>query len=141
MRTWNEVSFMVCPYEIALCLTPEEVARALRIAGVSSGTFDTQLRSEQAASTECRILDNGRRCCLVIIQDWEQQPLAAVHALLAHEAVHVVQKSFDLIGEDKPASEQLAYAVQRVAQFLMQQFDARSPALVRRAQQTAKHSK
>jgi hypothetical protein len=40
-------------------------------------------------------------------------------ALLAHEAVHVAQSYFENIGEDDPASEEFAYIVQGISEYLI----------------------
>lgn len=40
-------------------------------------------------------------------------------ALLAHEAVHVAQHYFENIEENKPASEEFAYVVQGISEYLV----------------------
>ncbi len=47
---------------------------------------------------------------------------AAVHALLAHEASHVVDRHMEAYGETSPASEQKAYAIQNITEFLISEY-------------------
>lgn len=48
-----------------------------------------------------------------------------VACTLVHEAVHVVQRLCDSIGEDEPGREFQAYAIERVSEQLMREFARR----------------
>lgn len=63
----------------------------------------------------------GEVCCVVAIDlgRVKNRPPTSVYALLAHEAVHVVQGYFNSFGEKKPGDEQRAYAVGNVSNYLL----------------------
>lgn len=54
------------------------------------------------------------------VVDYFDGPTSQRHALYAHEAVHVVQRFFDSIGEDDPGDEEEAYLVQGVTLALIE---------------------
>lgn len=67
----------------------------------------------------------GEVCCVVAIDMGrvKDRPPTSVYALLAHEAVHVVQGYFNSFDEKKPGDEQQAYAVGNVCEQLFAEFD------------------
>jgi len=65
---------------------------------------------------------NGGECVIVAIRVTGNRSAIEIAGLLVHEAVHVVQRYFESIGENEPATEQYAYAVQSVAQELMAEY-------------------
>lgn len=123
MKGWGSVSFIWCPYMIALCVTKEQAEEAIRKIKVPADTFDAfDANDGHAAVTQTRTLSNAHRYALVYLQDYTGRSVAQIHALLAHEAVHVVLASFRAMGEDEPAEEQTAYAVQAVTEYLIEEF-------------------
>lgn len=62
---------------------------------------------------------DGGRTCVVLLDDVGDSPQDI--ALLVHESVHVAQAYWDDIGEESPSSEFMAYTVQQVAQYLMEE--------------------
>lgn len=66
---------------------------------------------------------NADRCEAVVLMNWRGD-VAEEHAMLAHEAVHVILEHFDqYIGEDEIGDEFLAYGVQVVAMGLIKAHD------------------
>lgn len=70
--------------------------------------------------------------CLDIMQ-WLNKDQADVLALLVHEASHVVDEHFLMMGEKKPAPEQRAYALQYVSGELFIEYRRQKEALTKRA--------
>lgn len=65
----------------------------------------------------------GLTCIITFdAQTAKKQSLAQAVALLAHEAVHVLQKLKSYIGEHNPGAEFEAYTVQWVTQFCVEKY-------------------
>lgn len=92
--------------------------QALKECGVKP--VDDWVKTPQADAT-AHILENakGKAVCIICIRITPERNAIEIAGLLVHEAVHVVQDYFNRIGEYSPATEQYAYAVQGVAQELM----------------------
>lgn len=60
--------------------------------------------------------------CVVTIRDDEHASPGAINGLLVHEAVHCFQVWCRHAGESKPGDEFMAYAIQSIAQELMDDF-------------------
>jgi hypothetical protein len=110
------------PY-LALCLSQAEFDAALK-------HLKTVERSEwlatkiSNATTHFIDDENGRLCALVCI-DQKDRTSIEVAGLLVHEAVHVWRRHARSIGENAPADEQEAYAIQSISQELMAEFARR----------------
>ena len=70
--------------------------------------------------------DNDKRglICIVCIKHDRSKTREQIHALLAHEAVHVWQAFVEFINDKNPSSEMEAYAVQNIFQSLAHIFYA-----------------
>ena len=67
------------------------------------------------------ILDHrAGRVFLVCVRLDRKKSLIAMHALLVHEAVHIFRNWCASIGEDRPSEEFECYAIQGIAQRLME---------------------
>lgn len=64
--------------------------------------------------------DTGRHCAIVAIRGTEKHSGVQIAGLIVHEAAHVWQHCRDLMGNEKPSWEFEAYAIQGIAQDLMQ---------------------
>ena len=108
------------PY-LALVTSNAEYNAALK--HVNAKAVDDWIKSPQAHATT-HLLDNPDRglICIVAINAAPERTAIEVAGLLVHEAVHVVQEHFKWIGEYNPAPEQQAYAIQCVAQELLQAY-------------------
>ena len=110
------------PY-LALCCSEAEFFRALG-----------ELRTHHDVTEWCPT-DGGRThhlynasrdsVCLVCIDPAPGRTGLEVVGLLVHEAVHIWQEYCRQIGELRPGEEQEAYAVQSIAQELMQEYRRR----------------
>jgi hypothetical protein len=66
--------------------------------------------------------DKGERVCIVTVGDQTGRDPIEVAGLLVHEAVHVWQDYCESLNENEPAVEQEAYAIQIIAQELMNSY-------------------
>lgn len=106
---------------LRLCLTEEDFVRTMRHCKVKSAP--RWITTPQAQATTHHLYsDEGGLICVVCIRDWNEHSGIEIAGLLVHEAVHVWQEYADQIGEDTPGREQEAYAVQAIAQELMNEF-------------------
>lgn len=108
------------PY-LALCLTEDEFLAAMKHCKISQPPKWIKTPTAHA-TTHMLANDKGEAVCVVTLRDWEGCNPIEVAGLLVHEAVHVWQEYAERIGEQYPASEQEAYAIQSVAQELMAEF-------------------
>lgn len=79
--------------------------------------------------------EDKKSVCVVSldIMKWLEKDQADVLALLVHEASHVVDEHFLVMGERKPAPEQRAYALQYVSGELFIEYRRQKEALIARA--------
>ena len=56
----------------------------------------------------------------LVCLDTDEQDERKIHALFAHEAVHVALAYFESFGEDEPGEEEMAYTVQAVTDVLIE---------------------
>lgn len=112
------------PY-LCLCLSEDEYHQAMFELGAKP--IHTWVKTPQASATAHYIEKYATHELAVIVcmRDWEGRNPVEVAGLLVHEAVHIWQQYRDHIGEQNPGREQEAYAVQAVAQELMQEFARR----------------
>lgn len=109
---------------LALCLAEKEYLDAmwhLRIKNPPDWISTLQ------ADATVHYIRNPRNelCCLVCLRDTTGRAPLEVAGLLVHEAVHIWQEYAASIGEANPAREQEAYAIQSIAQVLMEEFARR----------------
>lgn len=107
------------PY-LTLCTTKAQYLQALKDCDVEQP--DAWV-SDRAGATVHHLHNlKGEAVCVVCIREHPDSSAVEIAGLLVHEAVHVVQSYFSDLGEREPASEQHAYAVQSVAQELLQAY-------------------
>lgn len=105
---------------LALCLTPEQFAAAMRHLRIAAPP--PWIRNDWSDAT-AHYCDTPRGFAVVVcLRGWEGRNPVEVAGLLVHEAVHVWQQYADRIGEHTPGAEQEAYAIQAIAQELMAEF-------------------
>jgi hypothetical protein len=78
--------------------------------------------SRAGANATTHYLDNdGTLTCIITIGCTKGGSKSQVAALIAHEAVHVVQEMWSHLGETNPGREQEAYLVQQITQECLQE--------------------
>ena len=88
---------------------------------------NVQLNIDESALAAVHHLENpqGSQCCIVALRVTKKHSLMQVNAMLVHESVHIWQAFKQHIGERKPSREFEAYAIQTIAQRLMESYDDR----------------
>lgn len=106
------------PY-LTLCTTEAQYIDAMKHMKAKPEGW---LRTEYADAT-MHTLEHpgGGVACIVCIKPTRRDGIE-VAGLLVHEAVHIWQRYAARIGEDYPGAEQEAYAIQAIAQELMESY-------------------
>lgn len=106
---------------LCLCLDEPTFHAALADCGITDRPV-FMANSHSHATLHFAEHQNGQLVCIVALGPWAGRKPVEVAGLLVHEAVHVWQRYCDRIGERNPGDEQEAYAIQAIAQELMQSF-------------------
>ena len=105
---------------LALCLSEAQYMAACK--HLNCATPPGWMKTDWSDAT-AHYFDCARGLTVVVcMRGWEGRNPVEVAGLLIHEAVHVWQEYAARIGEDSPGREQEAYAIQAIAQELMQSF-------------------
>lgn len=106
------------PY-LALCLTEGQFVAACKRIKVNPPPF---VRNEWSDATAHYFEASHGLTVIVCLRGWMSRNPIEIAGLLVHEAVHVWQVYAERLGETNPGMEQEAYAIQAIAQELMQSF-------------------
>lgn len=116
---WLDRSLLTSPYCYALCLSEKAFNAEMKRLKVSEpGRW---LKNTHCGAT-IHYFEKGASaglCAIVCLNPAHDVAREQVYALLVHESVHLWRAIKDHLGEDAPASEEEAYAIQRIAQSLM----------------------
>lgn len=118
---WLDRCLLPGPY-LALCTTPKEyqqVCKHLKVAKADRPEFLYRDNADAAAHFFSR---HKRTTAVVCISARKEHSIPQVYALLVHEAVHIWQDTKEQYGEKRPGDEVEAYAVQALAQRLMEAY-------------------
>lgn len=111
------------PY-LTLCLSEKEFEHAIKHLKIKE--HFSWIRTPQADATAHHFSNpDGHSACVVCLRNYEGRDPVEVAGLLIHEAVHVWQEYCEWIGEQNPAREQEAYAIQAISQELLAEFARR----------------
>ena len=107
------------PY-LALCTTQEQYNLALKHLKIN---IQEKYVSDNALATLHTFIHEPEGIvCIVCINKQDGRKPSEIIGTLVHEAVHVWQEYAKYIGEDSPGKEQEAYAIQAIAQELVQSY-------------------
>ena len=110
------------PY-LCMCLSEDEYLSTLKYIGVKRPNL--WISTPQADATTHYLFDDDKFIVIVCLRNFARNTSIEVAGLLVHEAVHIWQEWCTYYGETNPGSEQEAYAVQSIAQELMEDFARR----------------
>jgi len=111
------------PY-LCLCLSNAEYLATMRKMRVKQ--FGEWIKSPQADATAHYFENTDGVTVVVCLTNYHLRSGVEIAGLLIHEAVHAWQVWCDFYGEEKPAREQEAYAIQSIAQELMAEYARRT---------------
>ena len=92
--------------------------KRIKFSGTLSG-----VNTGSGATTNFLTNNNGDVCAIVCLFEYKKIDPRQVTSLLVHEAVHVFQEVCDKMGEDHPSKEFEAWAIQKITQDLLYEFD------------------
>lgn len=107
------------PY-LTLCTTQEQFNLALR--HLKLNTHGPYVSNNAIATLHTFEHEKQVIVCIVCISKQDGRKPSEIVGTLVHEAVHVWQEYAKYIGEDSPGKEQEAYAIQAIAQQLVQAY-------------------
>ncbi len=110
---------IVFPCHVAICLCEREYLQLCKEFKyewpfVSNPQSDATMHTMQTV---------GGLRCVITLKEYKKRPKDQVYGILIHEAVHIVQRIGENIGEEKWGIETQAYLTQCIAQWLMWNFD------------------
>lgn len=118
---WLDRGTVRTPY-MTLCLSAEDFGYATRHIGLTNPGEWIDERKHMAC-THTFTLEDGKVVCIVCLGPrFDELDSIEQAATIVHEAVHVVQRLFDWIGEERPGREFEAYAIERVTEALMREY-------------------
>lgn len=119
---WLNRNLFMSPYYIGLCLSEKDYRAALRKLKVKPEHQDEWNKSGNHATTHHFESPTSGLCAVVTIDPANGKTGCQIAALLCHEAVHIFQYSMRHVGEHTPSDEFMAYAIQNIAQALMESY-------------------
>lgn len=122
MKWCERINFMPFPY-FGLCKNEAEFKRACKRMKVPAPSYLGSSRADMTA----HIFDHskGHTAIIVCVGSVKKRKVSEINALIVHEAVHIWQRVRESIREEKPSSEFEAYAIQFIAQELMEAYHGR----------------
>lgn len=124
---WLDRDLFVSPFYYTLCTTEKHFKKVLKHLKIKKSDHPSFLKNDHCDATVhwFEATDN-KICTVVCINNKEGRKLTTVHGLLVHETVHIWQRVKERVGEHSPSDEFEAYAIQTLAQRLMEEYDRQS---------------
>lgn len=121
---WLDRSLLQSPIEYTLCISEKQFNKLLKSMGIAKIKRPTYLSTTHANATAhfFESTDTNKERVIICLGRTEGVSEVQIYGLLVHEAVHVWQRVREILGEDHPAKEQEAYAIQRIAQSLIESY-------------------
>lgn len=117
---WCDRALVISPYYYGVCRTEKDFSKALRKLKVPAEQRPPFLGKGGHATAHFFEKADGTLAAIVCLGSTKGRTKAQVFALLLHEAVHLWQAIRENLGEKTPSSEFEAYAIQTIAQRLME---------------------
>ncbi len=122
---WCDRALTVCAYYYCLCTSVDMFRKELERLEIPPQEWGQFTKGGDFARTHYWTSHNGKPIAIVCINGEESKKYTGIQicALLCHEAVHIWQAHADFIGAGNDhGSEEEAYAIQNIAQSLMESF-------------------
>lgn len=119
---WCDRTLTTCSYYYCLCTTEKQFVDELERIGLPTWR-QTQWISPDMHATTHLFTHDGKPTAMVCIRPDTERTGVQIAALLVHEAVHIWQRHAAYIGSHNDhGDEEEAYAIQNIAQNLMESF-------------------
>lgn len=110
------------PYQIVICLSSKDFLATLKKLKVDNYTHEWVVNGKAAT---VHFFSSGEEAVAVLCMDTrEKYNKTELYCLFVHEAVHIWQANIDMIGEDKPSDEFMAYAIQVITLQLIMGYES-----------------
>lgn len=130
---WLDRSIGVSPVFYCLCVTRDQFRAAVKHLNVPMLGDKSFFATDRGNATTHFFTKTDKTECAIVTIDIDvakhSDPIETF-GLLVHEAVHIVQHGFELIGERQPGIEIEAYAIQWIAQQLLASYVKQFKALL-----------
>lgn len=116
---WLERTLHTLKFHYKLCLRQDQFDREMKRLGVID-----RCKLVRGNGATCHFFRDKKDNQIVIVglNDDPKYSREQVYAMLAHEAMHIVQAHCEEIGEHKPSDEFQAYALQAICQKLFESY-------------------
>lgn len=122
---WCSRTLFTSPVFYCLCTDERQFVKVLRQLKIKREDWPNFKKGEWCDATthffDGKDCDN---CAVVTLGSTKGRTRAQIAGLLAHEAVHIWQEIRNVIGEKEPSVEFEAYAIQRIAQNLIEEYES-----------------
>lgn len=120
---WIDRDIITSPYCVGLCQSENKFLKELKRLKMPEKSMPDWIPEDKDAMVHYLEGNNKReKCCIVCIRERKDTKPAEVIGLLIHEAVHIWQWIKEEINEKAPISEFEAYAIQGIAQKLIEEY-------------------
>jgi hypothetical protein len=124
---WFERELIVASFHLALCVSKQDYAQALKECGRIRNTDNWLLPGALATTRKFKNSNDRNQTIIVVCIDPAQFTNSfEIASCLVHEACHVFEIHCKLVGEKKPSSEFRAYAMQNITEYLFKTYYERT---------------
>lgn len=108
---------------MALCTDEQAFKKECNRLGIVKELIPMWIGRGANATTHHFSNDKEGEFFTVCVRVDKQRTKAQTYSLLAHEAVHILEGWFEIIGEKHPGEEIRAYGIQNITQSLIEAYD------------------
>lgn len=123
-------ALFISPYYYGLCLSEKDFHKELKRFNLPKSSWPDSIMNGAHATAHEFVDADGRLSIIVCLGPVRGRTIHQVNAMLVHEATHIWQSIRRCIGEKEPSTEFEAYAMQNIAQSLMEAYGERKKSKV-----------
>jgi hypothetical protein len=117
---WCDRALFVSPVYYGVCKTEKAFKKVLKHLKIPKADRPSFLKNDHSDATVHYFERDEKVAAVVCVGDTEGRSPHEIVGLLIHEAVHIWQEVKEYIGESNPSREFEAYAIQTIAQRLIE---------------------
>lgn len=123
-KFWGHRNLISLPLYFCLCTSQKEFNKEWLGCGLPKEKIEPYVTPGKDA-TVVTVEHKGSIISFVGVANWEGKDPIAICGLLVHEAMHIWQRTLQMMGEENPSEEFETYSVQAIASELMYLFRLR----------------